>query len=137
MCRCACGRACAGEEREIATYVRLVRPANWVGDRLASRLRSKKRIRRAPMSENASSAHDVMALPLRLREVQSVAHDPVRVSGAPSSSPENTQPPQVRDHGRAARTGVGATAAAATRASAGVGFGPRRHAAPTRQALAT
>ena len=89
------------------------------------------------MSEKASSAHDVMPLYDRFREVQSVAHDPVRTSGAPSSSPENTQPPQVTDHGRAARTGVGATAAAATRASAGVGLGPRRHAAPTRQALAT
>ena len=89
------------------------------------------------MSENASSAHDVMPLFCRGREVQSVAHDPVRASGPPSESPENTQPPQVFDHGRAARTGVGATAAVATRASAGVGFGPRRHAAPTRQALAT
>ena len=38
MCRCVCVRACAGEEREIATYMRLVRPANWVGDRLVSRL---------------------------------------------------------------------------------------------------
>ena len=92
------------------------------------------------MSEKASSAHDVMTLSHRTSSVQSVAHDPVRASGAPSRSPENTQPPQppqVFDHGRAARTGVGATAAAATRASAGVGFGPRRHAAPTRQALAT
>ena len=100
------------------------------------------------MSEKASSAHDVMPLFSRSSTVQSVAHHPVRVNGPPSSSPENTQPPyigwaplagppQVTDHGRAARTGVGATAAAATRASAGVGFGPRRHAAPTRQALAT
>ena len=89
------------------------------------------------MSEKASSAHDVMPLSYRYREVQSVAHDPVRASGPPSSSPENTQLPQVRDHGWAARTGVGATATAATRASAGVGLGPRRHAAPTRQALAT
>ena len=32
MCRCVCGRACAGEEREIATYSRLVRPENWVGE---------------------------------------------------------------------------------------------------------
>ena len=40
--------------------------------------------RRAPMSEKASSAHDVMPLLFRLREVQSVAHDPVRASGAPS-----------------------------------------------------
>ena len=38
MCRCVCVRACAGEEREIATYVRLVRPENWVGDRLVSLL---------------------------------------------------------------------------------------------------
>ena len=89
------------------------------------------------MSEKASSAHDVMPLLSSSSLVQSVAHDPVRTSGAPSLSPENTQPPQVFDHGWAARTGVGATAAAATRASAGVGFGPRRHAAPTRQALAT
>ena len=94
------------------------------------------------MSEKASSAHDVMPLDTSHRgfpggPVQSVAHDPVRASGAPSPSPENTQPPQVTDHGLAARTGVGATAAAATRASAGVGLGPRRHAAPTRQALAT
>ena len=89
------------------------------------------------MSEKASSAHDVMPLSSSHSSAQSVAHDPVRVSGPPSRSPENTQPPQVTDHGRAARTGVGATAAAATRASAGVGFGPRRHAAPTRQALAT
>ena len=89
------------------------------------------------MSEKASSAHDVMPLFSRSSTVQSVAHDPVRASGPPSQSPENTQPPHVFDHGRAARTGVGATAAAATRASAGVGLGPRRHAAPTRQALAT
>ena len=43
MCRCVCGRACAGEEREIATYSRLVRPANWVGDRLVSRLPFRRR----------------------------------------------------------------------------------------------
>ena len=43
MCRCVCGLACAGEEREIATYVRRVRPANWVGDRLASRLPCSQR----------------------------------------------------------------------------------------------
>ena len=36
MCRCVCVRACAGEEREIATYRRLVRPENWVGDRVVS-----------------------------------------------------------------------------------------------------
>jgi hypothetical protein len=36
MCRCVFVRTCAGEEREIATYERLVRPENWVGDRLAS-----------------------------------------------------------------------------------------------------
>ena len=89
------------------------------------------------MSEKASSANDVMPLYDRSRSMQSVAHDPVRVSGPPSQSPENTQPTQVTNHGRSARTGVGATAAAATRASAGVGLGPRRHAAPTRQALAT
>ena len=43
MCRCVCGRACAGEEREIATYRRLVRPENWVGDRLVSRLPDRLR----------------------------------------------------------------------------------------------
>ena len=43
MCRCVCVRACAGEEREIATYLRLVRPSNWVGDRLASRLPYRER----------------------------------------------------------------------------------------------
>ena len=43
MCRCVCGRACAGEEREIATYERLVRPENWVGDRLASRFKDRWR----------------------------------------------------------------------------------------------
>ena len=36
------------------------------------------------MSEKASSAHDVMPFSYRLSEVQSVAHDPVRASGAPS-----------------------------------------------------
>ena len=36
------------------------------------------------MSEKASSAHDVMALSFSHSSVQSVAHDPVRVSGAPS-----------------------------------------------------
>ena len=34
---------CAGEGREIATYSRLVRPANWVGDRLVSLLPDRSR----------------------------------------------------------------------------------------------
>ena len=45
MCRCVCGRACAVDQREIATYVRSVLSANWVGDRLASWLPCRPRVR--------------------------------------------------------------------------------------------
>jgi len=40
---CVCVRAFTDEEREIATYRSLVRPENWVGDRVSSWLPNRKR----------------------------------------------------------------------------------------------
>ena len=49
-----------------------------------SSLWSRLRYSRAPMSAKGSPGIEVMALYRRSREVQSVAHEPVRASGAPS-----------------------------------------------------
>ena len=46
-------------------------------------LPNRRSVSRAPMSAKGSPGIDVMALYLRSSEVQSVAHDPVRASGAP------------------------------------------------------
>ena len=57
----------------------------------------------APMPTNESFFTDVMPLLLRLRTPKAaVGQEPERTSGAPSRSPENTQPPNVTFQGLAA-----------------------------------